>query len=63
MITTLISVLVLLVIAYVVYLVLEWILSLVALPGPATKIIWLIFGIIVVVELLSLLGIYKIALK
>lgn len=63
MISTLVSILLLLVVAYIVYLVLNWVLSLVNLPGPATQIVWLIFAIIVIIALLDTLGIYHVALN
>ena len=62
MITLLVSVLVLIVIAYVIYLALEWILSLVALPKVIVTIVWIVFAAVVLVKLLDIIG-FPIAIK
>jgi len=63
LISTLIGILLLLVIAYVVYLVLTWVLGMGSLPAPMSQIIWIIFAIDVMVALLDRLGIYHLPLR
>lgn len=57
MITVLISLAILLTIAFVVYLILRWLLSLVDVPTPISTIIWIVFAMIVAVRALAILGV------
>jgi hypothetical protein len=56
MVSILISILILAVIAYVVYLLLAWVLGLAPIPAPIVTIVWIIFAVVVIAQLLNIVG-------